>query len=130
MKETIKIDKFEPKISKDGKSYAMINNKYTCHEKEFLRTFEDNMGKVFDIEVVDSADGKWHNIRKLYGEGSVDEVNIIPMNPTKKTETKEYHLTIEQQRVSAVDLALKTPKSNETFWEVVEKYFKYINTGE
>lgn len=81
----ITIQKITPKESKAGNTYYRVNDHFTVHEKDIARKFEDSLGKTYDCEVVDSEDGKWHNIRKINKEVEKKEVEVIKVGEVKKS---------------------------------------------
>lgn len=78
MKTQIKILKHEDKTSKEGKDYTRFNTSkgwYSVFEADIIEDLKklENTKRYASVEVTESDDGKWKNIRKFYGIGAEPE---------------------------------------------------------
>lgn len=97
-------------------------------------TFDAEIGKQFKsgdiVKMTGEQSGKYWNMKTM--ESIVEKPENVAQNGSKG----EFHLSIEQQRISAIDMTIKgfqtipATKENYDFWDLVDQCFEYIHDGE
>ena len=98
MKQKIEILNFEDKTAKSGKPYTTFTTDdgvMSVFEAEVIQQLKQIQGKVL-VEVAESADGQFKNIRKIYNENLVLE--------TPKVRVPEVKSNVERNKQAGVSL--------------------------
>jgi len=108
MKQSLRINEIKPKVSKNGKAYLQVNGKHSVFEKDIIRTFEDNVGKTFDVEIVEN--NGFSNIREIYSEGTetITQPQENQNNQERSIEVKQ----IVKSEIQNDEIILKKEKPN------------------
>lgn len=76
--QLIKIATCENKLKKNDNSvYVSVNGKYTAFDEPMITQLRESQGKTVKLEIVTSADGKYHNIRGFLGESKEEAVETV-----------------------------------------------------
>ena len=100
--QIIKIENYEPKISKNNKAYGKVNNKFSVFEKDLMRKCEDNVNKTFFMEI--AVNGDFSNIRGI-GEETDKAPEVIKVPEVVKQEEGLVE-TLDKEKIKAQIIVL------------------------
>jgi hypothetical protein len=131
--QIITIEKVENKLKKaDNALFLKVNGKYSCFEESMFEKLRKGIGKTFKMEIAES--NGFFNIRGVGNETEGNSIEVVKMNTPQKSDNnspKEFHLSIEQQRIEALKMTLKygSELSGDDQLTLRNELFTYINTG-
>ncbi len=86
MKKNLEILEVEPKLKKDESKYWRFKTSegwMSCFDDTTAKQTKAFIGRVVCVEVVESADGKFHNITKCYGKAEEVGMGDTAINVNK-----------------------------------------------
>ena len=87
MKQDVEIKDFEDRQTDQGKAFTIFetdSGRYSCWDSDFSSEIKKCVGKLVSIEVQESKDGAFKNIRGFYG-----------LSPHKKDLSHEQEIPVE-----------------------------------
>ena len=137
VKKNLEIQDFEDKKTKADKRYTRFKTSdgwISCFDKKTIEALKEAEGKSVSCEVTQIGD--FLNIKKCYGDitdEDKDEVEIEKI-PQETKVSKDFHLSVEEQRARALECTISTlgidVENPEGFWDRAEQFFNWINKGE